>query len=183
MTNIGQALSTIEATELIEIKNRPQQWRVFCEHYDSIFTLARTRNAEASDKQLLLGVLTKAHIEALVQIENNEKSANVVREAIATHLGKEHQHRFTYQGAEQLIFITHLWLYLQGCMNMDFSLASDYADQTVLTLTEHSLPNISEPSSQPLRLAFMASFYEGKNRAPNQSVLHKLSQKVKQWLS
>ncbi|NMT19539.1 hypothetical protein HKA99_34870, partial [Vibrio parahaemolyticus] len=75
----------------------------------------------------LLGLLTKSHIEASANYEQNAHSTQRMQQVLTDSLGNEHADKFTNQSAEDLILVTHLWLYTQGYLNMDFSLAHDHA--------------------------------------------------------
>ena len=60
--------------------------------------------------------------------------------------------------------VTHLWLYTQGYLNMDFSLAHDHAEQTQNTL-QHELV-IKRMDLDAFRTDLMQSFYMGKEVNP-----------------
>ncbi|CAH1544390.1 conserved hypothetical protein [Vibrio rotiferianus] len=112
----------------------------------------------------LLGLLTKSHIEASALYEQHSTSAHHMQQVLNDTLGEEHAEKFTNQSAENLVLVTHLWLYTQGYLNMDFSLAHDHAEQTQNTL-QHELV-IKRMDLDAFRTDLMQSFYMGKEANP-----------------
>ena len=115
----------------------------------------------------LLGLLTKSHIEASALYEQHATSTHKMQQVFSDTLGEEHAEKFTNQSAEDLVLVTHLWLYTQGYLNMDFSLAHDHAEQTQNTL-QHELV-IRRMDLDAFRTDLMQSFYLGKEANPTKA--------------
>ncbi|MGR4991380.1 hypothetical protein ACPV3U_17550 [Vibrio rotiferianus] len=115
----------------------------------------------------LLGLLTKSHIEASALYEQQATSTHNMQQVLNDTLGQEHAEKFTNQSAEDLVLVTHLWLYTQGYLNMDFSLAHDHAEQTQNTL-QHELV-IKRMDLDAFRTDLMQSFYMGKEANPTKA--------------
>lgn len=127
----------------------------------------------------LLGLLTKSHIEASALYEQHAQTTLQMHQALSDSVGNEHASKFTNQSAEELTLITHLWLYIQGYLNMDFSLAHDHAEQTQ-TLLQRELA-IKCIDVNAFRSELMRSFYLGREANPSTS--YSLINKLKRLLS
>ena len=158
MIDLKQAICDIKADQLNCVHFESLQWQQFYQGNNGLFEKVQHAKPTRAASQHLLGLLTKAHIESLSQIEAHRSSVAAMNQAFEQQLGKEHAANFHYQDGEQFILVTHLWLYLQGYLNMDFSLANDHAEQTATTLV-----SLEGGDIQALRAEFMASFYQGKN--------------------
>lgn len=162
MIDLKQAVCDIEADQLDVINLDSPQWEQFYQANNGLFTKVQKAKPNRLATHHLLGLLTKAHIEALSQVETHHSSVKAMKQAFKQELGEEHAANFHYSDGEQLIFVTHLWLYLQGYLAMDFSLANDHAEQTASTIVE-----LNGGDSQALRTKFMASFYQAKALSNN----------------
>lgn len=109
-------------------------------------------------------LLTKSHIEASALYEQHATSTHHMQQVLSDTLGEEHAEKFTNQSAEDLVLVTHLWLYTQGYLNMDFSLAHDHAEQTQ-NILQHELV-IKRMDLDAFRTDLMQSFYLGKEANP-----------------
>ncbi|MDF2152767.1 hypothetical protein [Vibrio sp. CAU 1672] len=112
----------------------------------------------------LLGLLTKSHIEASAHYSNQAGPAQNMREVLKDTLGSKHADKFSNQAFDDLVVITHLWLYTQGYLNMDFSLAHDHAMQTHATVERELI--LTQTDIAEFRSALMQSFYWGKQANP-----------------
>ncbi len=135
-------------------------WQAFIEQNSALFERAQ---ADKDDNNVLLGLLTKAHIEAMAMVENQGQSAAHVFDAIKQNLGDEHQDKFELHSEQQLVLITHAWIYLQGYLALDFSLANDHARHTAQILTQHFSGDLEVRRSN-----FMQSYYLGKQNTSQQ---------------
>lgn len=158
MTDLQQAICDIKANDLASVNFEARQWQIFVEHNSPLFDTVLKVKPTTPVNHHLLGLLTKSHIEALNQVEQHQSSARAMHQALNQELGKDLADNFHYHDGEQLIFITHLWLYLQGYLAMDFSLANDHAEKTASAIVSAMGGDI-----QQIRSAFMASFYQGKS--------------------
>ncbi len=113
----------------------------------------------------LLGLLTKSHIEASALYEQHAHTTLQMHQALNDSVGNEHANKFINQTAEELTLITHLWLYIQGYLNMDFSLAHDHAEQTQTILQRELV--IKRIDIDGFRTELMRSFYLGREANPS----------------
>ncbi len=122
----------------------------------------------------LLGLLTKSHIEASALYEQHAQTTLQMHQALTDSVGNEHANKFTNNSAEELTLITHLWLYIQGYLNMDFSLAHDHAEQTQTILQRELVIKCIDLNA--FRSELMRSFYLGREANPstNESIIGKL---------
>ncbi len=177
MIELQQAINDISADQLASVNFDSPQWQLFEDTHKALF--ARVQNAKPNSPMhsLLLGLLTKAHIETITRVSAHTSSVQAMNHTLKQELGKEHAANFHYQDGEQLVLVTHLWLYLQGYLVMDFSLANDHALQSATALCNALGGDIQQQRSE-----FMASFYLGKQVSP-QRPSHSLLTKLKQFFS
>ena len=178
MNNLEVALQNIHANVLLDSHNVKPEWDVFCEQYEPLFNKVNQNKPNTSATHHLLGVLTKAHIEAQTLIHTHQESMSNMEKVLKDNLGEEHASRFENQSQKQLIFVTHLWLYLQGYLQMDFSLANDHAEQTAKTITQ-----ISGLDSNTLRTEFLGSYYQGIELSPIEKKRHPILDWLKSFFN
>lgn len=128
----------------------------FIEHNQALFAHACTNKPQNSQRQTLLGLLTKAHIDASYGVESNKDTSHAMQKVFENTVGNENSKKFQNSHIKYLVFITHLWLFVQGRMGMDFSLANDHA-----TATSKLILSIQSGDIEVQRTGFMASFYDG----------------------
>ena len=128
-------------------------WQQFLQQHSVLFTNVKQHKPNIADESHLLGILTKAHIECLSSVELNQKAIKTMWQAL--------NKSFEYQDLHMLILVTHVWLYVQGYLKMDFSLANDHADATAKTMRE-----LSNSDTHEIRTQFLASFYLGNKSSP-----------------
>lgn len=161
MTNLEQVLKEIHADSVVDTHNLGTEWDSFCEQYAALFDKVRQSKPDSSVTHHLLGILTKAHIESQTLIQEHQNAIINMKQVFEENLGEQHAARIENQSQKQLVFVTHLWLYLQGYLQMDFSLANDHAEQTANLITQ-----ISGLDSHALRTDFLGSFYQGIEHSP-----------------
>ncbi|WP_070969372.1 hypothetical protein [Vibrio sonorensis] len=177
MANLLQTLEHIGVTARIESLSLNSEFTLFCEQNSRFFTRITTNDQSASDLQRLLGLLTKSHIEALTSVEQNMGSLQAMEETFLEHLGDEH--KFQNHSVGNLLLITHLWVYLQGYLQMDFSLANDYAEQTA----QRVAPLLNQQPDR-LRTELMKSFYLGDESSPTKNLSSQgILARIKQFFS
>ncbi|KII76181.1 hypothetical protein [Vibrio renipiscarius] len=169
MSNLTQVAIEIGIENLDVFDIHSPQWQTFCDSNDALFERVITAKPDKAHTHHLLGVLTKAHIEALSRVEKHHDAVQAMHQALEQNVGSHHQNNFHYQDGEQLAFVTHAWLYVQGYLGMDFSLANDHANSSAQALKVNQ-----EVDAQALRSQFMASFYQGKEQG-NAHLSHKKS--------
>lgn len=169
MSNLTQALADIGATDLDIFDTDSAEWLAFCQSNETLFERVQTTKPENAITHHLLGVLTKAHIESLSRVEAQRKSVQAMNQAIDQNIGNQHNSNFRYQEGEQLLLITHVWLYLQGYLGMDFSLANDHAEMTAAVLIA------AQGGDQAIiRSHLMSSFYHGKSQTERKHQSHSI---------
>ncbi len=154
MISLQQALEQIGATQLTVLDFSSTTWQLFEKNNAKLFAKIQQVKPETDVHHHLLGVLTKAHIEVLSQIEADKDSVRAMNSTFKQELGESHAAKFQYQDGQLLLLITHIWIYLQGYLAMDFSLANDHAENSATMLV-----SIQGGSAEQLRSEFMASFY------------------------
>lgn len=174
MTDLGQQLSEIQADSITAVESDRKSFEMFVEKHNALFKRACARKPDIDPVQHLLGVLTKAHIEEASHIESQSESAAAMRKVLDENLGNEHAQKFEELGSRQFALVTHLWLYCQGYLRMDFSLANDHAFNSATLLSATTLA-----STQELRTQFLESFYLGSERSPLPT---KKPSKLMSWL-
>ncbi|MEZ9479844.1 hypothetical protein AB4163_08655 [Vibrio splendidus] len=130
----------------------------FIDENHALFKHACENKPDNSARQTLLGLLTKVHIDASYRFESNKEANEAMQNVFDNTVGTEHSDKFQNSTAQQLKLITHLWLFIQGRLGMDYSLANDHAAVAATLLSR-----ISRSSDDEIRVEFMASFYDGLN--------------------
>jgi len=176
MTKLNHYLQPIGAEQWQPVCDSVSLYQQFCQQHSPLFERALQAKPEVEPLQHLLGVLTKAHIEATQLVSAHTDSAAAMHQALHSNLG-EHSDKFTNQGTANLALVTHLWLYLQGYLKMDFSLANDHALASATLINQ-----VTQQDVQQLRTQFLASYYQGdQNSGPRKSI--GILQRIKMWFS
>lgn len=124
----------------------------------ALFKHACENKPDNSARQTLLGLLTKEHIDASYRFESNKDASEAMQSVFDNTVGSEHGDKFQNSSSQQLKLVTHLWLFIQGRLGMDYSLANDHAAATAKLLSR-----LSRSTDDEIRVEFMASFYDGLN--------------------
>ena len=135
-----------------------KELKSFIDENHALFRHACENKPDNSARQTLLGLLTKVHIDASYRFESNKEANEAMQNVFDNTVGTEHSDKFQNSNAQQLQLITHLWLFVQGRLGMDYSLANDHAAVAATLLSR-----ISRSSDDEIRVEFMASFYDGLN--------------------
>mgnify|MGYP000123376073 FL=1 len=135
-----------------------KELKSFIDDNHALFKHACENKPDNSARQTLLGLLTKVHIDASYRFESNKEANEAMQNVFDNTVGTEHSDKFQNSNAQQLQLITHLWLFIQGRLGMDYSLANDHAAVAATLLSR-----ISRSSDDEIRVEFMASFYDGLN--------------------
>ncbi|MEZ9347167.1 hypothetical protein AB4166_09970 [Vibrio splendidus] len=130
----------------------------FIDENHALFKHACENKPDNSARQTLLGLLTKVHIDASYRFESNKEANEAMQNVFDNTVGTEHSDKFQNSNAQQLKLITHLWLFIQGRLGMDYSLANDHA-----AVAASLLSRVSKNTDDEIRVEFMASFYDGLN--------------------
>ncbi|WP_114635117.1 hypothetical protein [Vibrio splendidus] len=135
-----------------------KELKSFIDDNHALFKHACENKPDNSARQTLLGLLTKVHIDASYRFESNKEANEAMQNVFDNTVSTEHSDKFQNSNAQQLKLITHLWLFIQGRLGMDYSLANDHAAVAATLLSR-----ISRSSDDEIRVEFMASFYDGLN--------------------
>ncbi|WP_159650591.1 hypothetical protein [Vibrio atypicus] len=175
MNNLDSALKEIKADSLLSafVFDGQAQWGAFCEEHNALFERVSQNKPETAATYHLLGLLTKAHINAQTALEQQKESLEAMQKALSDNLGQQNAQRFENNTLSKLLFITHLWLYLQGYMKMDFSLANDHAEQTAKVIS-----TLTGQDIQVLRVSLVESFYKGDEH----SIIVRTTNPVLAWI-
>ncbi len=145
----------------------------FIDENHALFKHACENKPDNSVRQTLLGLLTKVHIDASYRFESNKEANEAMQNVFDNTVGTENSDKFQNSNAQQLKLVTHLWLFIQGRLGMDYSLANDHAAVAATLLSR-----VSRSSDDEIRVEFMASFYDGLNiyQADNKpsGIVHRL---------
>ncbi|MFN0722216.1 hypothetical protein BCU39_011890 [Vibrio cyclitrophicus] len=130
----------------------------FIDENHALFKHACENKPDNSARQTLLGLLTKVHIDVSYRFESNKEASEAMQNVFDNTVGNTHSDKFQHSNAQQLTLITHLWLFIQGRLGMDYSLANDHAE-----VTARLLSRLLRSSDDEIRVEFMGSFYDGLN--------------------
>ncbi|OBT15538.1 hypothetical protein A9264_12785 [Vibrio sp. UCD-FRSSP16_10] len=131
---------------------------VLCNTLSPLFEKSKLMHPQHSDVAVMLGLFTLHHEKLVKQLQEQQPSLAAMKKVIDDSLSGEHAKAFKSPLVEEFHLIMHIWLFIQGRMQMDYSLANDYAAQAGTLLS--SLTRFSE---HQLRCDWMESFYEGLN--------------------
>ncbi len=125
---------------------------------------------------LLLGLLTKSHIEAISKLESQIDAISAMRDVFIENVGEEQSNKLRADAVVELSLVTKLWLMVQGYLNMDFSLANDHADKSsnLLARALHAEPHA-------VRTELIASYYHGKDKRKDDDPSVQWPNKILNW--
>ncbi|USD34452.1 MULTISPECIES: hypothetical protein [Vibrio] len=161
MTDLHQAFASIGADAINAVAENPALWQQFLQQHTTLFEKVKQHKPDSADESHLLGIMTKAHIECLSRVEVNREAVKVMWQALHENLGTDNAKRFEYQDYQMLTLVTHVWLYVQGYLKMDFSLANDHAETTAQLQGD-----LSGLDVDTIRTQFLASYYLGSENSP-----------------
>ncbi|WP_299692795.1 hypothetical protein [uncultured Vibrio sp.] len=150
----------------------------FIDENHALFKHACENKPNNSERQTLLGLLTKVHIDAIYRFESHKDASEAMQSVFDNTVGREHSGKFQNANAQQLSLVTHLWLFIQGRLGMDYSLANDHAASTAALLSR-----LSRSTEDEIRVAFMASFYDGLDLYQVENKPSGLIHRVKRWFN
>ncbi|MCK6263985.1 hypothetical protein KP803_11960 [Vibrio sp. ZSDE26] len=157
MSTLEQVCNDVGLAQLPQVIAKQILWAEWQASQQPLFTRVLENKPETEVSLHLLGLLTKSHIELMASFASHIESITQMKKAIGESVGGEHVNKFKTSHIDELVLITHAWMYIQGHLSMDFSLANDHAQQTANLLTK-----LSTKDTQQLRSEFLKSFYAGK---------------------
>ncbi|EDP60582.1 hypothetical protein [Vibrio sp. AND4] len=167
MTALNELLQEMGCKNIPFIDKHKVARRRWVEEQAPLFIRVCENKPDKAPVLHLLGLLTKSHIETSALYDQNAASTHRMQQVFSDTLGEEYAKKFTNQTAEDLALVAHLWLYTQGYLNMDFSLAHDHAEQTQNTLQQELVTKRMD--SDAFRTDLMQSFYLGKKATPKKT--------------
>ncbi|WP_295895373.1 hypothetical protein [uncultured Vibrio sp.] len=172
-------MNTLEKTcfdcglnELAIVEQEDKLWQAWQTAQSPLFQTVIENKPETSLRLHLLGLLTKSHIELISSFTSYVDSINAMKEAIDETVGKEHANKFKTSHVDELTLLTHAWLYVQGYLGMDFSLANDHAYETAKMIS-----SVTQTDIQTRRSSFLESYYTGVKNQPKQP-----KGRLREWL-
>lgn len=176
MNSLQQSLSRILADQLSIAAEYPEVWHWYCDKNQALFEKVCAVKPDISAEQHLLGIATKQHMESLSQLQATQAATSSMNQIIQDTVGKEHAERFKSSELLEFTTSTHIWLYIQGYLGMDFSLANDYVQQSAEALSSITLLPIQE-----LRTNWLASYYLGLSHHKSKSKTGLLEKLRRLW--
>ena len=157
MNALEHVCTECKLSQLAPISKYQAIWLQWQTAQQPLFSTVLEAKPETAPKLHLLGILTKSHIELISIVTSYADAINQMQAAIGDTVGKEHIDKFKTSHVDELCVITHAWLYVQGYLDMDFSLADDHAYETARLIN-----SVTPKDTQQLRTQYLESFYCGK---------------------
>ncbi|WP_261817963.1 hypothetical protein [Vibrio gallicus] len=162
-----------------QIKSADRLFVSECQALESLFFKAKATHSQYSDEQLLLGVLAHKYQGLLGAFQQQLPSLLAMRGAIDDNISAEFQGAFQAHIVQQIWLTLHLWLFVQGRLQMDYSLANDYAGQGAELIGQLTTTTTNEWRSQ-----WNQSFYLGRDsKQTKNSCLKQLLIRLRKLLS
>lgn len=148
------------------------------EKHAEFFDAVCEKNSDQKNPMLLLlGLLTKYHIETINTLESQIESISAMQDVFVETIGNEAANKLQANAVVELSLVTKLWLMVQGYLKMDFSLANDHATQT-----SDLLATALHAESHEIRTELVASYYHGKTKRNDDTPSVQWSDKLLKWL-
>ncbi|WP_375748563.1 hypothetical protein [Vibrio sp. HN007] len=177
VSNLKQQLE-ITGVDTLHLTNKEAElFSAAVENKADFFDKLCDEKADKPPVMLLLGLLTKSHIEAVAKLEPQIETIQSMHDVFADTVGHEQVHKFEADALIELSLVTKLWLMVQGYLNMDFSLANDHAQQSA-----DMLAKALNTESQELRTELLSSYYHGKSKRDEASSVTSWPHKLLDWL-
>ncbi|CAM4338154.1 hypothetical protein [Vibrio agarivorans] len=126
------------------------------EHLTPLYEKSIVKKPNLTTPERLLGLFSYHHQVVLGEFIEQREALQKMQNVFKQHLDVDHQDKFSAPILKQLWLATHLWLFLQGRMNLDYSLANDHATQVANHIT-----SIVEVDSNKLRCELTQTYYQG----------------------
>ncbi|MGV2986147.1 hypothetical protein ACE1OE_00785 [Vibrio sp. E150_011] len=156
MSTLETHLQTFNVAQMSVVADQAALFSELCARENALFERAQTNKPDTPILGLLLGLFTKLNVESIASLQTYSSQVLAMRKSFEDELGKDEAQVFKLPVLEELVLVTHVWLYIQGCLGMDYSLANDHADQTSQVIAAFNGNNVDET-----RIAFTKSYYLG----------------------
>ncbi|WCE31477.1 hypothetical protein [Vibrio sp. SCSIO 43137] len=154
-----------------------QLFSVAVEKKADFFDTVCEKKSNQNPLLLLLGLLTKSHIEAISQLESQLDAIAAMHDVFVETVGDEQSGKLKADSVIELSLVTKLWLMVQGYLNMDFGLANDHAQKTADLLAK-----ALHAESHEIRTELLAGYYHGKEKRKEDTPVTQWPEKILQWL-
>lgn len=178
VSNLKQQLEIAGVDTLHLSDKEAQLFGLAVEKQAEFFDSVCEQKQDKSPLLLLLGLLTKYHIEALSTLESQIDAISSMHDVFAETVGDEQSSKFRADAVIELSLVTKLWVMVQGYLNMDFSLANDHATQS-----SNILAKALHADSQEIRTELIASYYHGKTKRKDDSPIIQWPEKILRLLN
>jgi hypothetical protein len=156
MILLQTALEELGVKSVQFISQHQEQFEQFCQSHSPLYERVLQAKPSVNAQQHLLGVMTKAHLELFGSLTAHQDAIEQMRQAFVNELGQEQANILKLPAGIEMQLATHLWLFVQGRLGMDFSLANDHSQQSANLLSQ-----LLSADSDALRCQFNHSFYVG----------------------
>lgn len=156
MTLLQTAFEELGVKSVQFVSEHQEQFDQFCHCHSSLYERVLQAKPNINAHQHLLGVMTKAHLELFGSLTAHQDAIEEMRQAFINELGQEQANVLKLPASVEMQLATHLWLFVQGRLGMDFSLANDHGQQSAILLSR-----LLGTDSEALRCQFNQSFYVG----------------------
>ncbi|WP_181388410.1 hypothetical protein [Vibrio albus] len=177
VSNLKQQLEVVGIDTLPLSDKEAKMFQETVETKARFFDTVCEQKQDSSPLLLLLGLLTKSHIEAIGRIEPQIETISAMSDVFEKTLGEDCAHKLEADSVVELSLVTKLWLMVQGYLNMDFSLANDHAKQT-----SDVLAKVLHAESDQIRSELLASYYHGKDKRKVDTPSWKWPKRLLDWL-
>ncbi|MGR5147939.1 hypothetical protein ACQKP8_15500 [Photobacterium alginatilyticum] len=124
---------------------------------------------------LILGLLTKSHQEALDNFRATEPKTAELKAMFSDKIGAEHADKFTELSHDEVTIISTLWFMAQGYTGIDYSYANDHAVEIAEKLNQDVTAETRQENTEQYRNRFMKAYYTGIDFARKESSKNKRS--------
>ncbi|MGL6315181.1 hypothetical protein [Vibrio sp. WXL103] len=121
-----------------------------------LYAKVRAQKPEMTELDALLGLFSYQHQSLITEFDQQVDALVAMKSVLADNLSQSDQDKFSAPIIAQLWLTTQLWLFIQGCQNLDYSLANDHALATARRLAEPTDSDINALRSELTRY-----YYQG----------------------
>ncbi|QIA63652.1 hypothetical protein GT360_09045 [Vibrio astriarenae] len=121
-----------------------------------LYQKSLSKKPDMTELERFLGLFSYHHQDLMGQFLSQKASLSEMQRVFETHLETEHQEKFSAPIIKQLWLSSYIWLFLQGRMNLDFSLANDHA-----TEVSKALSGVLNTEVEVMRCELNKAYYQG----------------------
>lgn len=178
MTPLHELVHSIGFTTPQTMKADPGALDALCDKLMPLYKNSRAKFPEHTDLELLLGLMSVHHDRLLHQLRAQNEALVAMQEVIEQSLDRSHSRKFKAPVVIEFWLCMHLWLYLQGMLRLDYSLANDYASDAAAMLAP-----MTDKNQEQLRVEWNQTYYTGREaKQTNNSFLKQVSSTLRNIL-